>query len=121
LKQSHQRVDEKENGHVEHGGDSGYKHKRHVNVAAELFRVAASEMNGKQRTASQTQPELDGIEKHHQCIGRSNGGQRTGTDEAAYDERVRQVVALLQQVAEHQRKGEAQHPFGYVSGKQTAL
>ena len=70
---------------------------------ARLVFFAAAD--GEKRTSSHRQSEKNRSEKGHQRVGRADGGERFLAEHAPDDQRVRNIIKLLQEVARHHRQG----------------
>ena len=74
--------------------------------------VFAAKLQGDNRPASHTQADKDGSKEDHEGIGRADCGKSLGSQEASDNQGICNVIALLEQIAEHERKGKAEHTSG---------
>ena len=99
--------------------DRGVQHERHGDDQAERMGHRAAEprlvllpqRNGKQRARAHREAEEDRRQKRHQRIGRADGGKRVFAEGLSDDQRIGDVIELLQQIARDHRQGKAQQPF----------
>ena len=83
--------------------------------------IASAPVNGKKRPGTHAQPEKNGGQEGHQRIGGAYGGQRFGTQRPADDQRIGNVIKLLQQIAcDHGQRKEKQRA-GDASPRQVAV
>lgn len=80
--------------------------------------VFAAKLQGDNRPASHTQADKDGGKEDHEGIGRADCGKSLGSQEASDNQGICNVIALLEQIAEHERKGKAEHTSGDAAAGQ---
>lgn len=85
------------------------KGKRGQDTFSERFLIFLSEADREDRAASHGKSQEDGSEKGHQGKSGSHGGKCIRPEKPADDQRVGDIIALLQQVAQDHGNGEAQH------------
>ena len=99
--------------------DRGVQHERHGDDQAERMGHRAAEprfvllpqRDGEQRTRAHREAEEDRRQKRHQRIGRADGGKRVFAERLADDQRVGDIIKLLQEVARDHRQGKQQQPL----------
>ena len=89
---------------VERQRDQHDEHECVGDAPAQHGRIAAPAIDGKQRAGAHGQPQKDGCEEGHQRIGRAHGGQRVRAQHAPYDQRIGDIVELLEQISRHHRQ-----------------
>ena len=90
---------------VQHQRDARDQAEREEHALAHPFFFPAAELHGDGRAAAHAQPQQDGGEEGHEGIGRAHRRQCVRAEEAAHHPGVRDVIHLLQKVAQHQRQG----------------
>ena len=73
-----------------------------------------SEMEREKRTAAHAQAQLHGVDEDHQRIRRTDRRQRTRTDKTPHNERIGQIIKLLEYIAKHKRHGKDHHAPHYA-------
>ncbi len=70
---------------------------------------------GRQCPAPHTHPNLDGIEKSHQCISGTHCRQGICSQKTPHNQSIRHIIQLLQKIAQYHGPGEPQHGSGHIS------
>ena len=81
-------------------GDKGNENERCTEVFPKRLLIPLPKAHGKQRAASHTQAKDDGGQKGHQRKGRADRRQRIAPKKLPDDQRVGDVIALLQEIAQ---------------------
>ena len=102
-------VDPRKDQDIEHGRYDSQEREGCEDPFLQPPLVLLPEADGEDGTASHGKPQDDGGQEGHKGKGGSDRRQRTSAEKAAYDQRIRDIVALLQKVAQDHRYGEAQH------------
>lgn len=110
-----------ERSHVEHQRDAAHDEHGREDAAPQAVELARAILHGEHGTAPHAEADEDGRDKHNEGIRRSHGSQGIGAKDTPHDERIGHVVALLQQVAQHQREGKAEHRARDAAFRQISL
>ena len=102
-------IDVRNGQSVQRQRDAPDEQKRREQASLHARLVLRPELEGEHGPASHAESDENGVDEHHQRVGRPYGGQRSRSEKPPHDERVCDVVALLQQIARHQRKGKTYH------------
>lgn len=62
-----------------------------------------AKLNGENGAAAHAEAQQDRRQKGHQRIGGADRGERVRAQKTAYDQGVRHIIELLEQIAEHHR------------------
>ena len=89
--------------------------------AAEPRFVLLPQRDGEQRTRAHREAEEDRRQKRHQRIGRADGGKRVFAERLADDQRVGDVIQLLQQISRDHRQRKQQQPPDDASLRQIPI
>ena len=107
-------------GRVERQRDDAEQREGGEDALPQRGQILLPEPDGEHRAAAHGQPQQDGVQERHERERGAYRRQRVRPQEPADDERVGNVVALLQQVAQNHRHGEAQHRFRHGAARERA-
>ena len=96
-------------GDVQGGRHRRQQHKGRQNVLFQADLVLLAVADRKHRAAAHRKAQQDRGQKRHQRKRRPHGSQRARAQKPPHDQRVRNVIALLQKVAQDHRHRKAQH------------
>ena len=112
LKQIQNLVHQAKNQQIQHYRCRQNQDKGSTHTLSKAFHPFFSISDGKQRAAAHTQSQQNRGEKGHEGIGRSHRRQCAGTEKLAYNQGIRNIVKLLQQVPGNHWQGKQQNGFG---------
>ena len=104
-------VQSQHDGEIQQDGDGGQEQERGRDPLPEAPLITLAEAQGKDRAAPHRQPQQNGSEEGHQRKGRPHGRQGVLPQKTAHNQRIGNVIALLQQIAQNHGQGKAQHGF----------
>ena len=107
--------------HVQHQRDACNEDERKEHALPHPVLLAAAILHGNGRTAAHAQAQQNRGEEGHEGIGRAHCRQRVCAEKAAHYPCIRNVVHLLQQIAQHQRQSKQQNAAGDGAFGQTTL
>jgi hypothetical protein len=85
------------------------------NTVFQPIHIASAVLDGKICATAHAKAQEDRRQKGHQRIGSADCRQRVLTDESANHKGIRQIIKLLEQIAENQRERKPDQPGGNVS------
>ncbi len=97
----HSRVDYQ----VDDQGDRQNEPERQPDIFFQPSLIRSAVISRKKRSASHAKSYDDRGDEDHQRIGRADGRQRVRSEELADDQRINEIVYLLQQVSRYHRQG----------------
>ena len=109
------RAAERHHQEVQGYGDPADQQEGQPHCALHAGLLLPAEIVGEQGAAAHGHANQDGSQECHQSVGASHRRQRVRPQEAAHDQGVRDIIKLLQEVAQYHGACEQQHVFGYVS------
>ena len=109
-------VNAEKNSKIENNSNGSDEKERLKNSSLHATLILFAETDGKGSAASHTQAQDDGSKKGHQSVRRAYRSQSIGAEEAADDNRVGNIVKLLEQIPGNHGKCEKQQTFCNISG-----
>ena len=107
--------------HVQHQRNTRNEDERKEHALPHPVLLTAAILHGNGRAAAHAQAQQNRGKKGHKGIGRAHCRQRVCAKKAAYHPCIRNVIHLLQQIAQHQRQGKQQNAAGDGTFCQTTL
>ena len=102
-------VQAQEGGGVEDGRQGGDEDKGGVGPLPQAVPIPLAEADGEHRPAAHAQAQQDGGEEGHEGEGGAHRRQGVLAQIPAHNQGIRDIIALLEQVAQDHGDGEAQH------------
>ena len=112
LEQRQNGLEENKDQHIEHGRHQGDEAEGEDDAPAQPLPLPLAPADGEEHAAAHGQAQEDGGQKRHQRIGRAHRPQGVAAQIPAHNQRVGDVIALLEQVAHHKGPGEPQQRRG---------
>ena len=121
LQKADDKIRARKSQNIQHCGHSRNEHKGCEHSLLQAVFVPLAETDGKHCPTAHAKAQQDGREERHQRERGAHGRQRVRPQKAAHNQRVRHVIALLQQVAQYHGHRKAQHGFHHRPLCQVAL
>lgn len=106
---------------VQHEGDRADEHEGGEDAAAHALLIPRTEAQRKEGPTTQAKPQQDRGEKRHQRVRGADRRQGVRAQRLTDDERIRNVVKLLEQIAQNHRQREAEHRPRHAALRQVPL